>query len=176
MDTALSPFLLLTFPIAFLLHDAEEVVTQHRWMAAHGETLCRLFPRVRKKLRHLMRLETKAFAIAVAEEFAVITAVIGGILCGLPGTVYALTALQLAFYAHLLMHIGQSITLRGYVPGAATSVLLFPLGAASVHRIWNQMEAETFALCLVGGVAFTACNLRIAHGMGTLCTKKKKKE
>ena len=71
--SALSVFILvLSFPIVFVVHDAEEVIVQHRWMLAHRESLCLRFPKARPMINHLSSLNTKAFAIAALEELFVL--------------------------------------------------------------------------------------------------------
>ena len=43
--SALSVFyLVLPFPLAFILNDADEVVVQHRWMLKHQDNLSEKFP------------------------------------------------------------------------------------------------------------------------------------
>lgn len=67
--------LVLPLPLFFLLHDAEELVFQHRWMLRHGPELCARFPRLRPLVSHLSSLTTPAFAIAVGEELLLLLAV-----------------------------------------------------------------------------------------------------
>jgi uncharacterized membrane protein YccF (DUF307 family) len=35
----MSILMMLSFPIAFLVHDMEEILVQHKWMSAHKEDL-----------------------------------------------------------------------------------------------------------------------------------------
>ena len=65
-------YLVLSLPVAFILHDAEEVAVQHRWMLAHRESLASRFPKLRPMIERLSRLGTTAFAIAATEELVVL--------------------------------------------------------------------------------------------------------
>lgn len=47
-------YLVLPFPIAFILHDAEEVMVQHRWMLNRKEVLNERFP----KTRHMVVMQS----------------------------------------------------------------------------------------------------------------------
>ena len=60
----MSILLIISFPLAFLIHDLEEILVQHKWMSAHKEDLLRRFPRLQPMIRHLSSLSTKTFSIA----------------------------------------------------------------------------------------------------------------
>ena len=47
-------YFVLPFPLAFILHDGEEVAVQHRWMKRHGEVLTRRFPKMRSVIENLL--------------------------------------------------------------------------------------------------------------------------
>ena len=76
--------LVLPLPLAFLLHDAEEVAVQHRWMENHSGALRERFPRLRPLLDRLQRLNTKAFALAALEEFIVLLCATACVLADVP--------------------------------------------------------------------------------------------
>lgn len=52
----MSILMILSFPIAFLIHDTEEIIVQHKWMLAHKEGLLRRLPRLRSMILHLSSL------------------------------------------------------------------------------------------------------------------------
>ena len=99
--------LVLPLPLAFLLHDAEEVAVQHRWMENHSGALRERFPRLRPLLDRLQRLNTKAFALAALEEFIVLLCATACVLADVPFALELWAALFLAFSLHLLLHLGQ---------------------------------------------------------------------
>lgn len=67
--------LICLFPVVFMLHDFEEIIMQQRWMERNADELSRRFPVLRKQIMQLRELSTTGFAIAVAEEFIIISGV-----------------------------------------------------------------------------------------------------
>ena len=127
--------LVLPLPLAFLLHDAEEVAVQHRWMENHSGALRQRFPRLRPLLDRLQRLNTKAFALAALEEFIVLFCATACVLADVSFALELWAALFLAFSLHLLLHFGQAVAVRGYVPGLVTSILLSLFAAYGIFCI-----------------------------------------
>ena len=68
----MSILMIISFPLAFLIHDLEEILVQHKWMSAHKEDLLRRFPRLQPMIHHLSSLSSKAFTIAVLEELVLL--------------------------------------------------------------------------------------------------------
>lgn len=159
-------YLVLPFPVAFILHDAEEVVVQHRWMLAHREALARRFPKIAPLLDHLCGLSTKAFAIAAFEELVVLLAATCYVLVDGAFSMQIWSALFIAFSIHLLVHISQAIIVRGYVPGVVTSVLLLPYACLGLQSIWNAMSGMELLIWSLIGIAIMVANLKFAHWLG----------
>ena len=159
-------YLVLSLPIAFILHDAEEVAVQHRWMLAHRESLASRFPKLRPMIEHLSLLGTTAFAIAATEELVVLVVATCYVLVDGIFSTQIWSALFLAFSLHLFIHFGQAILFRGYVPGIVTSLLLLPYSAYGVWSIWLTTSAVEFLLLALCGMVFVAVNLRFAHWLG----------
>ena len=164
--------LVLPLPLAFLLHDAEEVAVQHRWMENHSGALRQRFPRLRQLLDRLQRLNTKAFALAALEEFIVLLCATACVLADVPFSLELWAALFLAFSLHLLLHLGQAVAVRGYVPGLVTSILLSPFAAYGIFCISLVMSPLKMFALAVAGVAFVALNLRFAHWLGLKLTRR----
>ena len=159
-------YLVLPFPLLFILHEAEEVWVQHRWMSAHKESLVLKFPRIRSMVEYLSRLNTKAFAWAACEELAVLSIATCYVLAGGACAIQLWSALFMAFSLHLLVHIGQAIAVRGYVPGVVTSLLLSPFAAYGLWSIWLVMSGWELIIWGTTGVTFMWVNLRFAHWVG----------
>ncbi|MGN0050449.1 MAG: HXXEE domain-containing protein [Prevotella sp.] len=159
-------YLVLSLPVAFILHDAEEVAVQHRWMLAHRESLASRFPKLRPLTEHLSQLGTTAFAIAATEELVVLVVATCYVLVDGIFSTQIWSALFLAFSLHLFVHFGQAILFRGYVPGIVTSLLLLPYSAYGVWSIWLTTSAMEFLLLALCGMVFVAANLRFAHWLG----------
>lgn len=164
--SAISIYIVLLFPLAFIIHDGEEIATQHKWMLTHKETLVHRFPFAKPMVDHLSGLSTKAFTIAVMEELALILIATICIFADIPFATEVWAIMFMAFSIHLLIHVGQGIIVRGYVPGLITSVLMLPyayIGMTNVCEIFNAMELLTYGA--VGIVAMVA-NLAFAHWLG----------
>ena len=165
--------LVLPLPLAFLLHDAEEVAVQHRWMENHSSALRQRFPRLRQLLDRLQRLNTKAFALAALEEFIVLLCATACVLADVPFALELWAALFLAFSLHVLLHFGQALAVRGYVPGLVTSILLSPFAAYGIFCISLVMSPLKMFALAVAGAAFVALNLLFAHWLGLKLTSRR---
>lgn len=165
--------LVLPLPLAFLLHDAEEVAVQHRWMENHSGALRERFLRLRPLLDRLQRLNTKAFALAALEEFIVLLCATACVLADVSFALELWAALFLAFSLHLLLHFGQAVAVRGYVPGLVTSILLSPFAAYGIFCISLVMSPLKMFALAVAGAAFIALNLRFAHWLGLKLTRRR---
>ena len=159
-------YLVLPFPLLFILHDAEEVAVQHRWMKAHSTSLVARFPRMRMMIDRLLCLSTKAFAIAAFEELVVLLLATCYVLVGGACAMQLWSALFMAFSLHLLVHLAQAVMVRGYVPGVVTSVLLLPYAAYGIRSILLVMSAQELAVWSILGVLMMIVNLRFAHWLG----------
>ena len=165
--------LVLPLPLAFLLHDAEEVAVQHRWMENHSGALRERFLRLRPLLDRLQRLNTKAFALAALEEFIVMLCATACVLADVSFALELWAALFLAFSLHLLLHFGQAVAVRGYVPGLVTSILLSPFAAYGVFCISLVMSPLKMFALAVAGASFVALNLLFAHWLGLKLTSRR---
>ena len=164
-------YLVLPFPFLFVLHEAEEVVVQHRWMRKHEESLKARFPWLRSVIIHLSSLNTKAFALAASEELLLVL----GLTCYvLVDGLYAQclwAAVMMAFSFHLMIHVIQAVAVKGYVPGLITSLLLLPYAAYCLWSIWLVMDGPEMATLGLMGVLFMVVNLRMAHWLGRRLTE-----
>ena len=73
----------------------------------------------------------------------------------------------IAFTFHLVIHIGQTLVIKKYVPAVITSVICLPLSiwliAISISKL-SYSSVEIFTYSLVG-IVVVAGNLKIAHGI-----------
>lgn len=164
--------LIIPFPLLFLLHEAEEVLLQHRWMLAHQDALKKRFPKLKTLLEHLSRLTPKAFAVAAFEEWLIITLATCYVLLQGDYCLQIWSALFMAFSFHLLVHIVQAFAVRGYVPGLATSLLLLPYSFIILQSIWHAMSGLELLLLGTAGIIVMVVNLRFAHWLGMAIARK----
>ena len=131
-------YLVLPFPLAFLLHDMEEMIVQYKWMTTHATSLFHRFPRLRSLLKHLLLMDTKSFAIAVAEEFIVIMGITAYVrsLCPIP--------MDSPFYG-LFPPSADSLH-SGYTNTRIYSRTCLLLPSATICRIWC-MEYQSRPQC-----------------------------
>ena len=152
--------------IAFVLHDSEETLVMQRWLHQHPNQIIRRFPKMEKSLNRLAAMGTRGFAIAAAEEFAILLAAAILLFAGVPYSFEAVSALFIAFVAHQIIHIAQALALRAYVPGLMTNMLLLPATITGLASIIQSLTTPQFALCTLCGIATMLLNLRIAHHIG----------
>ena len=117
--------------------------------------------------------DTKAFALAALEEFIVLLCATACVLADVPFALELWAALFLAFSLHLLLHFGQAVVVRGYVPGLVTSILLSPFAAYGIFCISLVMSPLKMFALAVTGAAFIALNLLFAHWLGLKLTSRR---
>lgn len=172
MDT-ISIYLIILFPITFIIHDGEEILTQHKWMLTHKDSLIARFPMLRPALKHLSGMSTKAFTIAVLEELALILIATACVIAGTPYSTEVWAIMFMAFSIHFLIHVGQGIIIRGYVPGLITSVMLLPFAYIGMQNVCAIFSATELLLYGAVGVVAMVANLVFAHWLGHKFTKGK---
>ena len=158
-------YLVLPFPLAFLLHDTEEAIVQHRWMLKHKDALAARFPGMRHLIGYLSRISTKAFVVAALEELLVLLLATCYVLVQGAYGLQIWSALFMAFSFHLLVHGLQAIMVKGYVPGLVSSLLLLPYCYLGLESIGYAMGGMEMLLWGVAGILFMAVNLWFAHRM-----------
>ena len=130
-------------PLAFVIHDGEEILTMPRWIAEHRPLLERIAHTGAPARRVVDNLPTTTaqVAVAVAVELAVL--LLATVLFSRgprPGpALYFYAAALGVFTAHSLTHLGQTLLLGAYTPGVVTAVLIVP--AAGVYLYQRLFEA-----------------------------------
>ena len=150
------------FPILFVFHDFEEIIGCRLFVAKNGTAITQRFPKIAFIFNNL---STEGFALAVAEELVLLL-----IICGLTFTnIRAFNLLWLgtfiAFTLHLVVHIGQAIVIRKYIPALATSILVLPVSVwltIDCVKVSDFSPIEIVAYSLVAAIAVGA-NLFLAH-------------
>jgi len=140
-------------PLVFMFHDFEEILMTRAWTERYQSELNTRLPHfVKRFMAHSAKLSTAGFALAVAEEFLLLSVLT---IISIEFKLYVLwAALMLGFFLHLLIHIGQALYIRHYVPAVITSILssLYCLAAGKVVFAaglvrWNEVILPT-------GIAF----------------------
>jgi Protein of unknown function with HXXEE motif len=115
---------IVLFPLAWALHDLEEVLTMGAWSGRAAERIHERFPRIPRPVVQAVETTPTQATVAVG--------VIGGIV-----TWSSLRALRsrsvdtglflpalAAYTGHAFTHLGESAVAGGYTPGAITSPLI----------------------------------------------------
>ena len=163
----------LPFPVLFLIHDLEEVATQHRWMLRHQEQLSQRFPVLRRLVVHLSQLSTAAFGIAALEELLIIVASVCYVLLSGAYAMEIWAALFMTFSFHLVVHVFQAVAVRGYVPGVVSALVFIPYVSYGVYSIWLVLSVPQMVAWAAIGIAFMVINLWLAHRLGMIIASKK---
>ncbi len=111
-----SKALIWSFPLAFLLHDLEEILTMETFVRATRESIPPL-------LRDLAEIKTPQVGLAVAIELVLIT--FSSLLASRAArNMHLFTLLLAGFYIHALGHLASALALRRYTPGVITALLV----------------------------------------------------
>lgn len=154
-------------PVIFMLHDFEEVIFMEDWYKRKRYALNRRVPNLYPKIDKMMRDKTTAsFALSVFFMFMLVS------VC----TFYALVSGNyiiwwgafLIFTIHLLMHVGQSIIIRGYVPAVVTSVLCLPYSIWGYSLMSSMFTCRQTLVILAIGLPVTTAYLILAHKVGKI--------
>lgn len=156
--------ILWSLPVAFMLHDFEEIIMMKPWLAKNADELQTRFPDLaRRLLPHFENLSTSAFALGVAEEFLLLSALT---YLAVEFEFYALWAgVLLAFFFHLIAHLVQFALYRRYVPVIVTSLVsapycLFALYLLNSHGV---LEWPNVALWTIVATVIVAINIVFVH-------------
>lgn len=121
--------LIWLFPIAFILHDFEEIIAVEKWFTAKSVLLHdRLPERLVRMIMKRFSITTAQFAAAVVVIFLFVSSsaymasqsLIGGPM----GNIRIFIVLTLVFFLHLFTHVAQSVYFRTITPGAITSLVI----------------------------------------------------
>lgn len=108
--------LIWSFPLAFLLHDLEEIITMETFVCATRESMPPF-------LRDLAEIKTPQVGLGVAMEFVLIT--FSSFLASRAArNMHLFTLLLAGFYIHAFGHLASAIVLRRYTPGVITTLLV----------------------------------------------------
>ena len=163
---------ILLLPIIFIFHDMEEVVGFGYFFKKNPDLYVR-FPRVLKAYRNF---KTGGFAAAVYEEFIPFFGV-SLLAYYFPNKILLSMwyGLFLALAGHFIIHIGQTVYLRKYIPSFITSLICLPV---SVNILLRCTRIMTFGvieiLTIILSVMFMMLNLKLAHKLAHFVNAKMK--
>ena len=134
--------LIWLFPIVFMIHEFEEIIFMKSWIKKNTPIIEKRFPVMGKRFKKFAKgISTRKFALIVAEEFLIISAIT--IISAQWSYINLFAGLLLTYSLHLLVHIFQFAIYRRYTPAIVTSLLSVPYAACTLTVLIN---APTFAL------------------------------
>jgi hypothetical protein len=156
--------LLWLLPVLFMLHDFEEIIMLRPWLTREAGHLAQRFPFLAARaLPHLQRLSTSAFAVAVAEEFVLLSFLTWLVV---ERAWYALWAgVTLAFFIHLVVHAAQFVVYGRYVPAIVSSAVVGPLSLLALCQVNASVALRWPVVAGWTGIALVAmaANVALAH-------------
>ncbi len=144
-----------------MLHEFEEIIGVERWFTQNAPEMKARFPRLSKPITALSGLSTRTFAGAVLEEFVLVsTCTVLALTCRWYGLWLAAFA---AFSVHILVHIGQWLVVRHYIPVIITSVLALPYIVWGMIHVVGFFPVSSIVLYSVAGIVVAVLNLALLH-------------
>lgn len=156
--------LMWLFPVVFMLHDFEEIIMMRAWVEHNAQQLQTRFPSLASRmLPYFEKLSTPAFALMVAEEFALLSAITYETVEWELYSVWA--GILVAFLAHLIMHIAQFAAYRRYTPAIITSSLasVYCIGALYSLNAHGRLVWPTVSLWALVALLVLVANLAFMH-------------
>lgn len=160
-------------PLAFALHDGEEVLTLAAWVRSHRplmEEIAALGPLPANIVANLPTHWTEVAGAAGFEFFILLS--ITGLLARqktkrLPFFLY--TAFLGAFGLHVITHGLQALWIRGYTPGVLSALLVIPPVVYFIYRRLHTVFFLTGFRALIhalAGVLLLLPLVMVAHKVG----------
>lgn len=152
---------ILLLPIIFIFHDMEEIVGFEYFFYKNQDIFMK-YPKITKVYKNF---KTAGFALAVYEEFIPFFGISLLAYFFPHKTLYVLWyALMISLTVHFVIHIGQSIYIRKYIPSLITSIICLPMSMAILIKCADYItfDLKTSLLILLG-IVFMLLNLKIAH-------------
>lgn len=146
--------LLWLFPVIFMFHDFEEILTVEKWMKTRGDGIFKRIPSFAQKIyRSSFQMNTLHFAKDVFWVYLIIVTVTA---ISVFFKIYLLFLMALhLFFIHVFTHVGQTLYFRIYTPGVVTSIILvLPYSVYTYYRLFaeqliNTQDIVTSALLLL---------------------------
>ena len=154
---------ILLLPIIFIFHDMEEVVG-FCWFFRKNPWLYDKFPRIMKAYRGITN---EGMAAGVYEEFIPFFGV-SLLAYFYPNRIlYAVWfGIFLSLAGHFIVHIGQTIYLRKYIPSFITSVICLPISTNILLRCARVMTFDSVTIItIIVSIIVMMVNLKLAHAV-----------
>ncbi len=153
------------FPILFIFHDMEEIIGFGIWIKKNRTMLDERYPKISKIYDNY---STEGMALAVFEEL-VICILFCILALALKNTVFWLIWFGgfVAYTFHLIIHVGQSLVIRKYIPALITSIIALPISIWVINRCVQELNCGIGTLILFSllGILIVGLNLKFAQSL-----------
>lgn len=161
------------FPVAFLIHDGEEVLTAERFWREHRDRLP-----LPGGITRRGKITTAAIGVGVGYEFILVC--LTSLLAARsrrPGRAMNLfTAALAVLFLNVFTHLGQTAWLRAYTPGVVTAPLVaLPYTLYAFHRLFQAglITPRSFARAMAAGALLGIPLVLSAHLVGLIVTRRR---
>ena len=152
-------------PVIFIFHDMEEIVGVEKWIRNNYKFIIEKYPRAEKLMHVYRNVTTSAFAAAVYEELIILI-----IIC-MTADLTDITFFDglwfgglVGFTLHLIIHIGQAVLIRRYIPSLITSILSLPSCILLICKCVPLLSFDVpLIIGMIIGIIGIAVNLKLAH-------------
>lgn len=151
----------ISLPIAYILHDVEELLTRRKWEKKHYNDLVAKCPKFTSLFSAIKDLNQVKYTVVILEQllFLVIAVIMAVYADPMP-----MCALFWGFAIHtVLQHIFSSIVFRAYFPGLISSVLLLPYFAYGISILLNMYSVFENIVMAICGLGVIVLNLALMY-------------
>ena len=151
----------LLLPIIFIFHDMEEIIG-FGWFFRKNPQIFERFPRITKAYKDYT---TAGMALAVYEEFIPFFGISLLAYYFEIDVLYILWfGLMISLTVHFVVHIGQSIYVRKYIPSLITSIICLPVSVIILANCVKHIDFSVVTVILiVASILLMMANLKFAH-------------
>lgn len=166
-------------PIAFIIHDAEEVLTMPDWVALHHDQLTAIFGRLHlpEQALDVIHITRPALLLGVGILLAIFVLVTEcARRAGGQGVwQFAFAVVLGGFFLHGFTHLAQAVYFGGYAPGAITAgVMVIPASIYLYTRLDRSrlLTRRTAVVTALIGLAAFVPAIVLALTVGTVLTSR----
>jgi hypothetical protein len=160
-------------PLAFVVHDGEEVLTMASWIRGNAVLLERIASANSLVAYAIAHLPTHWSEVAGAAAFELLLLLAASALLAVQKRkglgLFLYTAMLGGFTLHVLTHLLQAVWFGGYTPGVVTALVVIPPASfvlyKHLHRVMGLALSAALINALAGGLLLLPVVL-VAHQVG----------
>lgn len=160
------------FPIIFIFHDMEEVIGFGLWLKNNKKILSEKYPGI---LNTYKDFSTEGFSLAVFEELVLCIAFcVLAFLLDIQALWYLWLGGFIACTLHFIIHIGQAILIKQYIPAIITSIICLPISIFIIFKCFLTIQNAWWyvTIFIIVGIVIVAVNLKFAQKLIGWFTRK----